>query len=87
MTTSVPPRAARPQPHPVPENADPPTPPAEAIPGLWASLRHDPLARGSWRGLAEAYTSLGFTPHGAYAAGQWQRLAGGAVEPPAPTPA
>lgn len=71
----------------MPENADPPTPPAEAIPGLWASLRHDPLARGSWRGLAEAYTSLGFTAHGAYAAGQWQRLAGGAVEPTAPTPA
>ncbi|MFM9109434.1 MAG: hypothetical protein ACKOPN_02320 [Prochlorococcaceae cyanobacterium] len=68
----------------MPENADPPTPPAEVIPGLWASLRHDPLARSSWRGLAEAYTSLGFTPHGAYAAGQWQRLAG---TPPGPSAA
>jgi protein O-GlcNAc transferase len=80
----------------VPENLSSPAPPAQAISGLWTSLRTNPLDRAAWRGLAEAYADLGLAPHWAYAFGQWRRLVAGAEEPscafpcsdpPGPSPA
>ena len=83
-------------PSPVAHNVNQPVPPAQVIPGLWASLRTDPLASAPWRCLAEAYVTAGLAPHRAYAAGQWRRLAADpgeprtaspAPEPPSPSPA